>query len=253
MFTCYKTLVCHYSVRNTYVDHENVIWIAKSYISHGIAKIWLWHSTSSVSVFPTKFSVQSFAYFRTAVSNEFYQTVGWVERFIFHYWGSSKHLVSNLNLSFFGGFRILLVSITSLILPQKDVQSSYYVPYCLVPSSTVPRFSRNWGVPQEHEIHTRKSGQIFGVNYNKTSNYNILSFSESEKWKSCPNFCDPMDYHLQVSSVHGNLQARILEWVTVPFSRGSSQTRDRSQVSCITGKVFTVWATRQILPWCLLK
>lgn len=167
--------------------------------------------------FPTKFSVQSFAYFRTAVSNEFYQTVGWVERFIFHYWGSSKHLVSNLNLSFFGGFRILLVSITSLILSQKDVQSSYYVPYCLVPSSTLPRFSRNWGVPQKHEIQIRKSGQIFGVNYNKTSNHNILSFSESEKWKSSPNFCDPMDDHLQVSSVCGILQAKkvfssVIKW-----------------------------------------
>ena len=41
------------------------------------------------------------------------------------------------------------------------------------------------------------------------------------------------------------LQARILEWVAVPFSRGSSQPRDRTQVSHITGRFFTSWATRE--------
>lgn len=86
-----------------------------------------------------------------------------------------------LTFHFFVGFGILLVSVTSLILSQKDVQTRYYVPYCLVPSSTLPRFNRNWGVPQEHEIQTRKCGQIFGVKYNKTSNQNILSIFESEK------------------------------------------------------------------------
>ena len=48
---------------------------------------------------------------------------------------------------------------------------------------------------------------------------------------SCPTVCDPMD-----CIVHGILQARILEWVAFPFSRGSSQLRDRTQVSCIAGK-----------------
>ena len=52
--------------------------------------------------------------------------------------------------------------------------------------------------------------------------------------------CDPMDF-----SVHGTLQARILEWVAFPFSRGSSQPRDRTQVSCIAGGFFTNWATRE--------
>ena len=47
------------------------------------------------------------------------------------------------------------------------------------------------------------------------------------------------------SSVHGILQARILEWVAIPFSRRSSRHRDRTQVSFITGKFFTVWATRE--------
>ena len=56
----------------------------------------------------------------------------------------------------------------------------------------------------------------------------------------CPTLCDPMD-----CTVHGILQARILKWVAFPFSRGSSQTRDRTQVSHIAGRFFTSWATRE--------
>ena len=48
-------------------------------------------------------------------------------------------------------------------------------------------------------------------------------------------FCDPMDY----DTFHGILQARILVWVAIPFSRGSSQPRDGTQVSCIAGRFFT--------------
>ena len=47
------------------------------------------------------------------------------------------------------------------------------------------------------------------------------------------------------STIHGILQARILELVAVPFSRGSSQHRDRTQVSRITGRFFTSWATEE--------
>ena len=52
--------------------------------------------------------------------------------------------------------------------------------------------------------------------------------------QSCPTLCDPMDY-----TVHGILQARILEWVAFPFYRGSSRPRDRTQVSRIAGAFFT--------------
>ena len=58
----------------------------------------------------------------------------------------------------------------------------------------------------------------------------------------CLTLCDPMDY-----TVHGILLARILEWVAIAFSRGSSQHRDRTQVSHIAGGFFTVWATREDL------
>ena len=59
--------------------------------------------------------------------------------------------------------------------------------------------------------------------------------------QSCPILCDPMDCSLPGSSVHGILQARILEWVAIPFSRGSYQPRDQTQVSCIAGRFFTIW------------
>ena len=63
--------------------------------------------------------------------------------------------------------------------------------------------------------------------------------------QSCPSLCDPMDYNLPDSSVHGILQARVLEWVAMPFSRRSSQPRDHAHVSCITGRFFTFWATQE--------
>ena len=54
-----------------------------------------------------------------------------------------------------------------------------------------------------------------------------------------------MNYSLQGSSVQGILQARILEWVAISFSRESSWPRNRIQVSCIAGRFFTDWATME--------
>ena len=58
--------------------------------------------------------------------------------------------------------------------------------------------------------------------------------------QSCPALCDPMDY-----TAHRILQARILERVAFPFSKGSSQPRDRTGISCIAGRFFTTWAIRE--------
>ena len=80
----------------------------------------------------------------------------------------------------------------------------------------------------------------------------------SWKWKVkvtqlCPSLNNPKDY-----TVHGILQARILEWVAFPFSRGSSQPRDQTQVSCLAGRFFTSWATKSpftvhvMKPWRLM-
>ena len=54
-----------------------------------------------------------------------------------------------------------------------------------------------------------------------------------------------MDRSPPGSSLHGILQARILEWISIPFYRGSSWSWDRTWVSCITGRFFTIWATRE--------
>ena len=64
--------------------------------------------------------------------------------------------------------------------------------------------------------------------------------------QSCLNLCNPTDCHPPHYSVHGILQARILEWVAVSFSRGSYWPRDRTWFSCIAGWFFTVWATRVV-------
>ena len=65
--------------------------------------------------------------------------------------------------------------------------------------------------------------------------------------QSCLTLCNPMDCGSPSSSVHGILQARILEWVAIPFSRESSQPRDWTQVSSNAGRFFTVWVTREAL------
>ena len=59
--------------------------------------------------------------------------------------------------------------------------------------------------------------------------------------------CDPVDCSPPGSSIHGILQAGILEWVAISFSRGSSWTRDQTQVSRIAGRCFNLWATREAL------
>ena len=60
-------------------------------------------------------------------------------------------------------------------------------------------------------------------------------------------FCNNMDCSPPGSSVHGISQARILEWIAISFSRGSSRPRNQTRVSCIAGRRFTVWATRELL------
>ena len=73
-----------------------------------------------------------------------------------------------------------------------------------------------------------------------------VRISEVKVIQLCPALCNPMDY-----TVHGIFQARLLEWVAVPFSRGSSQPRDQTQVSHIAGRFFTSWPPRKpkILEW----
>ena len=95
-------------------------------------------------------------------------------------------------------------------------------------------------------IHNSSSGEWTGVLASSFNQCVLVTHS-------CPTLCNPVDCSLPGSSVHGILQARILEWVAVPFSRGSSQPRDWTGVSCIADGLFTSWATREALhhpePW----
>ena len=75
----------------------------------------------------------------------------------------------------------------------------------------------------------------------------LTTESESEVAQSCPTLCDPMDCSPLGSTAHGILQARILEWVAISFSRGSSQPRDQTQVSHIAGRRFNLWAIREAM------
>ena len=85
---------------------------------------------------------------------------------------------------------------------------------------------------------------IKGMNTNEIA---FIGLSQSEVAQSCPTLCNPMDCSLLGFSVHGIFQARVLEWVAISFSRGSSWPRDRTQVSCIAGRHFTLWATREVV------
>ena len=74
----------------------------------------------------------------------------------------------------------------------------------------------------------------------------LAKWSESRSVAS--NSLRPHGLYLPGSSVRGVLQVWILEWVAISFSRGSSQLRDRTQVSCMAGRLSTDWATREALP-----
>ena len=80
--------------------------------------------------------------------------------------------------------------------------------------------------------------------YSKIERNKLLTHTTTWKWsESHSDLSDPLWPHGY--TVHGVLQAIILEWVAFPFSRGSSQPRDRTQVSHIAGRFFTSWATRK--------
>ena len=91
-------------------------------------------------------------------------------------------------------------------------------------------------------VHKRKEN---GIARGKGFSYFTKFLERLEAWQPvkvkvaqlCLTLCDPMDY-----TVLGILQARILEWVAFPSSRGPSQPRDQSQVSRIAGRFFTSWA-----------
>ena len=103
----------------------------------------------------------------------------------------------------------------------------------------VEKRESKWGERNQASNHTPKWKGVLKIRVLKVK-------SENEVVQSCPNLCDPMDCSVLGSSIHGIFQARILEWVAISFARRSFQPRDWTLVSCIVGRRFTVWATREV-------
>ena len=101
-------------------------------------------------------------------------------------------------------------------------------------------FSSRSSQPKDQTCVSYTSGRFF------TSEPPRMPLKESEVAQLCPTFCDPMDCCLPGSSVHGIFQTRILEWGAIAFSRRSSRPRDRTGLSRIVGRGFTVWATWEV-------
>ena len=78
-----------------------------------------------------------------------------------------------------------------------------------------------------------------------SNSYHEKSESESISRSIVSDSLQPHDYSLPGSSVHGILQAEILEWVAITFSRASSWPRDPTRVFCIASRFFTIWATKE--------
>ena len=83
------------------------------------------------------------------------------------------------------------------------------------------------------------------------STLHVLTSLSMKKWSEvaqlCLTLCDPVDCSLSGSSFYGIFKARVLEWIAISFSRGSSWPRNRNRVSCIAGRRFTVWASLSIV------
>ena len=98
---------------------------------------------------------------------------------------------------------------------------------------------RVWGRDLEENEYTYMYGSVSLLstwNYQNIVNHLCV---HAKSLQSCPALCNPMDHSPSGSSVHGISQARILELDAIPFSR------DQTQVSCIVGRFFTLWATSE--------
>ena len=81
------------------------------------------------------------------------------------------------------------------------------------------------------------------------SNLHYKTGHAAKLLQSCPTLCNPRNSSPPGSPIPGILQATILGWVAIPFARGSSQPSGWTQISCIAGRFFTVWAIREAHIW----
>ena len=111
------------------------------------------------------------------------------------------------------------------------------------------RVEHGWATELNWNLNSRiKTIKLLKENRRKSlvRQWYVRVYAQSLQW--CPTFCDPKDQSLSGSSVHWILQARILKWVTMPSSRGSSWPKDITHVSCvswISGTLFTTESPRK--------
>ena len=99
-----------------------------------------------------------------------------------------------------------------------------------------------------------QKGEVASLQRIKAVSCLEVKWSEVKLLSCVRLFATPMDSNLSGSSVHGIFQARVLEWIAISFSRGSSRPRNRTRISRIAGRRFTVWATREALvPYSNIK
>ena len=146
------------------------------------------------------------------------------------------------------------------ILPAVEAQSLHHwttseVPVFWFLMYTIVRYFLKYGILrwrcQIHHLNFSRGSGIVNVRV-------VLPFVclRAKSLQSCPTLLDPMDCSLPGSTLHGIFQSYILESVALSFSRGSSQPRDRTHVSCIAGRFFTTeppgnhwWKYSLLLYW----
>ena len=110
------------------------------------------------------------------------------------------------------------------------------IPYC-----KIVRIKNMWATIGHYCHILRENSQLDRDQIFKGRGHNELKLID----ELCPTLCDPMDCSLPGASVHEILQAGKLEWVAMPFSRGSFQLRDWTGVSIMTGIFLIIWTTRE--------
>ena len=109
----------------------------------------------------------------------------------------------------------------------------------------VTHFVPTWSGCYANPVSNVSETGVWSVRCLTTSVFPPEEMDISRKWSEVAQLCLTFrDYSLPGSSIHGIFQARVLEWVTISFSRGSSWLRDQTWISHIVGRRFTVWATK---------
>ena len=104
-------------------------------------------------------------------------------------------------------------------------------------------------IPEAEQLKSKKVGLLYLLRWNETL-HKEFSSGVCERKSHMSDSLRFLDCSLSRSSVHRILQARVLEWVAISLSSGSSQLRDQTQVSRIAGRFFASWATREAWGVC---